>query len=81
MEHILFKSMPYEAWQQLQHTGKRNLVAVFAANPKVDHLERYLVRLGGTADRGGNKAPSFATAKINFDDTVTYSPAQWAAFQ
>ena len=68
--------MHYVAWQQLQRTHKQNLGAVFAADTKVEYLAQYPVRLGGTTDRGGNKAPSIATAKINFDDTVTFSPAQ-----
>ena len=58
---------------------KWNLAAVFAADPKVEHLARYPVRLGGV--RSGGKAPSIATAAVNMDDTVTYSPVQWAAFQ
>ena len=60
---------------------KRKLEAAFAADPKVEHLVRYPVGLGGTADKGDSTAPSVASAKINCDDTVTYSPAQWAAFQ
>ena len=67
--------------KQLQRPRKWNLEAAFAADPKVEHLARYPVRLGGTADKGGCRAPSVASAKINCDDTVTYSPAQWVAFQ
>ena len=32
MEHMLFESIPYESWQQLQRTRKRNLAAAFAAD-------------------------------------------------
>ena len=80
MEHMLFESIPYESWQQLQRTRKRNLAAAFAADPKVEHLARYPVRLEGTAGTG-HTVRMTASAAVNMDDTVTYSPAQWAAFQ
>ncbi|MEE2954779.1 MAG: reverse transcriptase domain-containing protein [Pseudomonadota bacterium] len=77
-EHVTLDRMSFKDWLAVQKLKNNHLQSAYESDPTCIALAKTPVKLESFSDKITEKQPS---TKVNSDGSITYSAAQWKAFQ